>query len=247
MMLLLLLRNDDGVGSVCISDGTLAGRGEDVQMRLSTATESVVPPNVTILAAGAASALKPTRYSTVFGLVLMCAATATAVHRTHPGSTRRCSQSRRSHQLRSYGFPVTVAAAVTAVAPAGSKEKHGSYVDADEEYHRCETIAAAAAAAAAGVCHRRETSVAAAAAAAACHRREASVAVAAAAVVACHRREVPYRHPFVGLHLPRSPRPQNHGRRQEHAGSGGRRRTRRPLFRNSMGLALGVGGTDGVF
>ena len=82
-MMLLLLRNDDGVGSVCISDRTLAGRGEDVQMRLPTATESAVPPYVTILAAGAASALKPTRCSTVFGLVPMFAATATAVHRTH--------------------------------------------------------------------------------------------------------------------------------------------------------------------
>ena len=81
--MMLLLRNDYGVGSVCISDGTLAGRGEDVQMRLPTATDSVVPPYVTILAASAASVLKPTRGSTVFGRVLMCAATATAVHRTH--------------------------------------------------------------------------------------------------------------------------------------------------------------------
>ena len=82
-MMLLLLRNGDGVGSVCIRDGRLARRGEDVQMRLPTATESAVPPYVTILAAGAASALKPTRCSTVFGLVAMFAATATAVHRTH--------------------------------------------------------------------------------------------------------------------------------------------------------------------
>ena len=80
---MLLLRNDDGVGSVCISDVTLAGRGEDVQMRLPTATESAVPPYVTILAAGAANSLKPTRCSTVFGLVPMLAATATAIHRTH--------------------------------------------------------------------------------------------------------------------------------------------------------------------
>ena len=82
-MMLLLLRNDDGVGSVCISDVTLAGRGEGVQMRLPTATESAVPPYVTILAAGTAISLKPTRCSTVFGLVPMFAATATAVHRTH--------------------------------------------------------------------------------------------------------------------------------------------------------------------
>ena len=82
-MMLLLLRNDDGVGSVCTSDGTLGGRGEDVQMRLPTATESAVPPYVTILAAGAANFLKPTRCSTVFGLVPMFAATATAVHRTN--------------------------------------------------------------------------------------------------------------------------------------------------------------------
>ena len=82
-MMLLLLRNGDGVGFVWISNGTLAGRGEDVQMRLPTATESAVPPYVPILAAGAASALKPTRCSTVFGLVPLFAATATAVHRTH--------------------------------------------------------------------------------------------------------------------------------------------------------------------
>ena len=110
-MTLLLLRNDDGVSSVCISDGTLAGRGEDVQMRLPTATESAVPPYVTILAAGAASALKPTRCSTVFRLVPMFAAMATVVYRTQrcalagevspPGSIRRCSRSRRSRQLRS--------------------------------------------------------------------------------------------------------------------------------------------------
>ena len=112
-----------------------------------------------------------------------------------------------------------VAAAVAAVAPAGREGKHGSYVDADEKYHRRETVAAAAAAAAAY--HRRETSVAAAAAAAACHRRETSVAAAtAAAAAALHRREVPYRCLFVSLRLPRPPRPQNHGRRQEHAGSG---------------------------
>ena len=129
---------------------------------------------------------------------------------------------------------MTVAAAVAAVAPAGREEKHGSYVDADEEFHRREIIAAVAAAAAA--CHHRETSVAAAAAAAACyrretsiaavaaaaeayHRRETSVAVAAAAAEACHRRGIPYRRPFVGLRLPRPPRPENHGRRQEHRGS----------------------------
>ena len=82
-MVLLLLRNDDGVGSVCIGDVTLAGRGEYAKMRLPTATESAVPPYVTILVAGAANSLKPTRWSTVFGLVPTFAATATAVHRTH--------------------------------------------------------------------------------------------------------------------------------------------------------------------
>ena len=128
---------------------------------------------------------------------------------------------------------MTVAEAVAVVAPAGREEKHGSYPDADEEFHRRETVAAVAAAsatchhretsvsaaAAAAACHRRETSVAAAAAAAeACHRRETSVAVAAAAE-ACHRREIPYRRPFVGLRLPSPPHPENHGRRQEHGGS----------------------------
>ena len=78
-----VVENDYGVGFVCISDGTLAGRGEDAQKRVPTATESAVPPYVTILTAGAASVLKPTRCSTVFGLVPMFAATATAVHRTH--------------------------------------------------------------------------------------------------------------------------------------------------------------------
>ena len=85
-MMLLLLRNDDCVGYVSISDGTLAGRGEDLQMRLPMATDSAVPPYVAILAAGASNALKPTRCSTVFGLVPMFAATATAVHRTHRGA-----------------------------------------------------------------------------------------------------------------------------------------------------------------
>ena len=119
---------------------------------------------------------------------------------------------------------MTVAAAVAAAAPARPEGKHGSYVDVDEGYHRRETIAAvtaaaaachrretsvAAAAAAAAACHGRDTSVAAAAsAAAACHRRETSVAAAAAAE-ACHRREVPYRRPFVGLRLQRPPRPEN--------------------------------------
>ena len=98
---------------------------------------------------------------------------------------------------------MTVAVAVAAVAPAGPEGKHGSYVDADEESHRRETIAAVAAAAAAchhretsvaaavaaaAACHSRETSVAAATAAAACHRRETSVAAAAAAAEACYRR-----------------------------------------------------------
>ena len=64
---------------------------------------------------------------------------------------------------------MTVAAAVVVVAPAGREGKRGSYVDADEESHRRETIAAVAAAATA--CHHRETSVA-AAAATVCHRRE---------------------------------------------------------------------------
>ena len=81
--MLTLLGNGDGGGSVYFSDGILARRGEDVQMRLPIATESAVPPYVTILAAGAASVLKPTRGNTVFGLVPMFAATATAVHRIH--------------------------------------------------------------------------------------------------------------------------------------------------------------------
>ena len=136
-----------------------------------------------------------------------------------------------------------VAAAVAAVAPAGPDGKHGSYVDANVEYHRRETIAAAAAAAAA--CHRRETSIA-AAATAACHCRETSVAASAAAA-ACHRREVPYRRPLVGLRLPRPPGPKTTADDKTMRVRRGHRRThRRPLFRNFVGLALGVGGTDGV-
>ena len=81
--MMLLLTNDYGVGSACVSDGTPAGRGENVQMRLPTAIDSAVPPCVTILAAGTASVLKPIRCSTVFGLVPRIAATATTVHRTH--------------------------------------------------------------------------------------------------------------------------------------------------------------------
>ena len=126
---------------------------------------------------------------------------------------------------------------VAVVAPAGWEGKHGSYVDADDESHRRETIAAVAAAAAAchhretsvaaaaaaAACHRREASVAAAAAAAACHRREASVAVAAAAA-ACHRREASVAAAAAAAEAchrrPRPPRPENHGRRQEHGGTG---------------------------
>ena len=110
---------------------------------------------------------------------------------------------------------MTVAAAVAAVAPAGPERKHGSYVDADEEYLRRETIAAAAAAAA-----------------------------------ACHRREVSYRRPFVGLRLPRLPRPplpKTTADKSMRVRGGSRRTRHRPLFRNFVGLALGVGGTDGVF
>ena len=54
------------------------------------------------------------------------------------------------------------------------------------------------------------------------HRRETSVAAAvAAAAAACHRREMPYCYPFVGLRLPWPPRPDNHDRRQEHGGAMG--------------------------
>ena len=116
---------------------------------------------------------------------------------------------------------MTVAAAVAVVAPAGRKEKHGSYVDADEESHRRETIDAIAAAAAA--CHHYETNVAAAAAAVACHRREASVAAAAATAEACHRRETSVAVAAAAAEAchrrPRLPRPENHGRRQEHGGT----------------------------
>ena len=76
---------------------------------------------------------------------------------------------------------MTVATAFAAVAPAGREEKHVSYVDADEESHRRETIDAVAAAAAA------------------CHHRETSVAVAAGGAEACHHREIPCRRPFFGL------------------------------------------------
>ena len=218
--MMLLFRNDDGVGSVCISDITFAERGKDVQIRLA-ATDSAVTPHVTILAASAANSLKPTRCSTVFGLVPMLAATAhsdiphtlvrLAGEVSPPGRIRRCSRNRRSRQLRSKGFPVTAA-----VVPAGREEQYGSY-DVDEGYHRRETIAAVAAVAVA--CRRRETSVVAAVAAAACHRRGIGV-VAAAAAAACHRRGKPYRRSFDDLRLPRPPCPHHHGRRQKHADLG---------------------------
>ena len=99
---------------------------------------------------------------------------------------------------------MTVAAAVAAVTPAGREEKHGDCretIDADAAaaaacHHRETSVAAVAAAAG---CHRCKTSVAAAAAAAACHCRETSVAAATAGAEACHRREIRYRRPFVGL------------------------------------------------
>ena len=81
-MMLLLLR----MTMVSASCASVTGHSpEEVKTlkRGPTATESAVPPYVTILTAGAASVLKPTRCSTVFGLVPMFAATATAVHRTH--------------------------------------------------------------------------------------------------------------------------------------------------------------------
>ena len=132
---------------------------------------------------------------------------------------------------------MAVAAAVAGVAAAGREGKHESYVDADEETHRRDTIAAvaaaaaachhleaiAAAAAAAATCHRRETSVAAAAAAAVCHRREISVAAAAVAT-ACHRRETSVAAAAAAAEAchrrPWPSRPENHGRRQEHEGTG---------------------------
>ena len=109
--MMLLFRNDDGVSSVCISDITFAGRGKDVKMRLAAA-EGAIPPHVTILAAGAASSLKPTRCSTVFGLGPMFAATAATVYRTH-----RCAWWGRSVLVVVYG----VAPAV--VDPANSDRR----------------------------------------------------------------------------------------------------------------------------
>ena len=112
----------------------------------------------------------------------------------------------------------TIAAVAAAAAECHHHETSVAAAAAVVACHRRETSVAAAAAAAKAY-HRRETSVAAAAAAAeACHRRETSVAVAVAAVEACHHREIQYRRPFVGLRLPRPPRPENHGRRQEHGG-----------------------------
>ena len=102
-MMLLLWRNDYGVDSVCVSDGKIAGRDEDVQMRLPTATESAVSPYVTILAAGAISVLKPTRCSTVSGHVPIFAATATAVNRIH-----RCARRGRWLLLGVHGVAPAV-------------------------------------------------------------------------------------------------------------------------------------------
>ena len=135
---------------------------------------------------------------------------------------------------------MTVAATVAVVAPARREEKHGTYVGAGEESHRRETIAAVAAAAAA--CHHRETIAAAATAAATCHRRETSIAAAvaaaapayhhretsvavAAAAAACHHHETSVAVAAAAAaeacsRRPRPPRPENHGRRQEHEGTG---------------------------
>ena len=113
-------------------------------------------------------------------------------------------------------------AAVAAAAVACHRREISVAVAAAaaEACHRRETSVAVAAAAV-EACHRSKISVAVAAAAAAeaCHRRKTSVAVTAAAAKACHRREIPYGHPFVGLRLPRPPRPENHGQRQEYGGS----------------------------
>ena len=113
----------------------------------------------------------------------------------------------------------TIAAVAAAAAACHPRETTVAAAAAAVACHRRETSVAVAAAAT-EACHHRETSVAVAAAAAeACHRREISVAVTAAAAEACHRREIPYGHPFVGLRLPRPPRPENHGQRQEYEGS----------------------------
>ena len=106
----------------------------------------------------------------------------------------------------------TSVAAAAVAAACHRREASVAAAAAAAACHRRETsvaaAAVAAAAAAAAACHRREASAAAATAAAeAYHRRETSVAVAAAAAEACHRR-------------PRPPRPENHGRRQEHGCTG---------------------------
>ena len=101
----------------------------------------------------------------------------------------------------------TIAAVTAAAAACHHRETIAAATAAAATCHRRNPSIAAAVAAAAAACHHRETSVAVAAAAAACHHRETSGAVASAAADACHRR-------------PRSPRPENHGRRQKHESTG---------------------------
>ena len=123
---------------------------------------------------------------------------------------------------------MTVAAAVAAVAPARREEQYGSYVDVDEGYHRRETIAAVAAVAAA--CHRPGP-------------------VFLLLLLPRHATAAKY-HTVVPLMASASPGPPVSKTTADDKSMriwGFRRRTRRqPLFRIFMGLALRVGGTDGV-
>ena len=73
------------------------------------------------------------------------------------------------------------------------------------------------------------------------------VLLASATAEACYRREISYRRPFDGSASHGPPVPKTTADDKSRARWFRRRTHRRPLFRNFVGLALGVGGTDGTF
>ena len=188
-------------------DAVSAGDSSNVscQSALSTDASEITVSPVNGAAAGTAADASPiddvgvfvTLFDNTAGKTLVpvtaSAVGAVAANATAVGSDCFGPSDRENIELSIFSDDATPLA-VAAVAPVGREERHGSYVDADEYHHR-ETVAAVAAAAMAS------------------HKK------AAAAAEACHRREIPYGHPYVELRLPRPPSPEKHDRRQEHGGS----------------------------
>ena len=141
---------------------------------------------------------------------------------------------------------MTVAAAVAAVTHAGPEGKHGSYVDADEEYHHRETMLLL-------LLLPRHATAARPVLLLLLLPRYATAArpVLLLLMLLPQHATVAKYHIVVPSLLsasPAPPVPKPTADDKNMRVRGCRRRTcRRSLFRNFVGLALGVGGTDGVF